>query len=109
MILMRVELSLVLSAIAIVMSGASLTWQIVAWQRSGAVLRVHTSQSFIPWPHGPVGQYVSVTARNSGRAAATVVAWGLRFPNGDSLVQFRPLPIEKPLPHRLEAGDGSTT
>ncbi len=95
--------AIVISIVALVMSAASLTWQIASWKRSGPVVKVTANQSLPIFDHGPDDWYVAVTARNSGRAPVTVTGWGLRFPDGQTYNMMRNLPWSAPLPHRLEA------
>jgi hypothetical protein len=90
--------------VAIVLSVASLTWQIVSWRRSGSVVTVRVAQFFPVYDQGLGDLYTSVTAHNSGRAPVTVTGWGLRLPSGGTIVMTRNLPWFSPLPYRLEAG-----
>jgi hypothetical protein len=102
---MRIES--VLSVIAIVLSMTSLGWQVASWKRSGPVVKVTAQQALIT--SGPEADWhTDVTARNTGRAPITVTGWGLRFPDGQTIVMMRNLPISAPLPYRLEAGAASS-
>ncbi len=96
--------AIVISIVALVVSAASLTWQVVSWKRSGPVVRVTANQSLPIFDHGPGDAHVAVTARNSGRAPVTVTGWGLRFPDGQTFVVMHELPWSTPLHHRLDAG-----
>lgn len=91
----------ILSIVAIVMSSITLSWQVVSWRRTGAVVKVTARVAFVV---GNPVSLVSVKARNSGRTAVTVTGWGFRFPAGDGIVQAQPLPISAEIPHRLEPG-----
>ncbi|MGA5472537.1 hypothetical protein ACPCUK_27660 [Streptomyces arboris] len=95
--------SVVIALVALVVSLISLGWQIITWLRSGPVIKVkgHSSIAVVDGNAGEV--HLSVTAVNRGRAPATVTGWGLRLPNGSSVVpQSAQLPGTNPLPHRLE-------
>ncbi|MGI5214962.1 hypothetical protein [Plantactinospora sp. CA-290183] len=99
----RMAVPVVLSIIAIVMSAASLLWQVVSWRRSGPVVTVTVAQSLAAFPTG-AEWFTSVTARNTGRAPITVTGWGFQTPDGGSVVQLRPVAWASPVPYRLEPG-----
>ncbi|GAB3081232.1 hypothetical protein [Micromonospora schwarzwaldensis] len=91
----------ILSVIAIVMSSITLTWQIISWRRTGAVVKVTAKLGFVP---GLDGNFVVIEASNSGRTAVTVTGYGLKCPDGGNLIQFDRVPLSAEIPHRLEPG-----
>ncbi|AGL20931.1 hypothetical protein [Actinoplanes sp. N902-109] len=91
----------ILSVVAIGMSSIALTWQIVSWRRTGAVVKVVAKRGFVP---GLDGMFVVIEASNSGRTAVTVTGYGLRSPGGNNLIQLDRLPLSAEIPHRLESG-----
>ncbi|MEU4237930.1 hypothetical protein [Actinoplanes sp. NPDC026619] len=95
------KVSEILSVVAIVMSTITLTWQIVSWRRTGAVVKVVAKQGFVP---GLNGTFVVIEASNSGRTAVTVTGYGLRSPDGNNLIQLDRVQLSAEIPHRLEAG-----
>lgn len=98
----------VLAIIAIVLSGASLIWQMVTWSRSGAVVGVTVAQSFPTYGADIGDPHVTVTAANQGRSAVTVQSWGLRLADGRSLAILDYAPWSATTPYRLEAGDSAS-
>lgn len=97
----------ILAIVAIVMSGASLSWQALTWVRSGPVVIVTATMAdetdIVP----------QVTAVNSGRAAVTVMSlqfvtmlsdlrWWGSYVVGSDIRQFQPDSVG--LPYRLESG-----
>ena len=99
-------LATVLAIIAILLSLASLAWQVVSWRRSGAVVSVTATQTLPLYGNRnqPGDWHVDVTARNSGRSPITVNSWGLRMPNGQTMVMPGNLSWSASLPHRPEPG-----
>jgi len=51
--------AIVISIVALVVSAASLTWQVVSWKRSGPVVRVTANQSLPIFDHGPGDAHVA--------------------------------------------------
>jgi len=96
--------AIVISIVALVVSAASLAWQVASWKRSGPVVKVTAAQLLPVFDHGPGDWHIAVTARNSGRAPVTVTGWGLRFPDGQTYTMLVNLPWSTPLDHRLDAG-----
>lgn len=96
------QLSDVLSTVAIAMSAVSLGWQAWAHRREGPVVKVTTTQAI--FTAGPREWFVNVTARNTGRGPVTVTSCGLRVPGGGAFHAVRRLEVSTPLPHRLEPG-----
>ncbi len=47
---------------------------------------------------------ICVTARNSGRAPVTVTSWGLRLPDGQTMMITESFRLSSALPYRLEEG-----
>ncbi|MFI2358157.1 hypothetical protein OG582_11925 [Streptomyces anulatus] len=94
----------VISVIALVISLVSLGWQVITWLRSGPVIKVKGHAAIPVVNENPGELHLSVTAVNRGRAPATITGWGLRLPNGSSVVpRSAELPGVNPLPHRLES------
>jgi hypothetical protein len=100
--------AVILSALALVLSPASLTWQAWSWFRSGPVLRVKVANSFAAVTDDHVEHYISVTAANTGRGATTVTGWGIRLPNGTDYIVFRPLVFSAQTPARIEPHASAT-
>jgi hypothetical protein len=104
---MTAMLAVSLSIIAIVMSAASLGWQVITWQKGGPVVDVTVSTSMPTYGDRVGDPHVTVTAMNTGRSPVTVNGWGLRCPDGQNMVMINNLAWSTPLPHRLEpAADG---
>jgi hypothetical protein len=94
----------ILSIMAIVVSCASLGWQVVSWRQSGAVVTV-TARTAMPTYGDRVGDpHVQVTAANKGRSPVTVKNWGLKLPDDRHMAIMDHAPWSAPLPHRLEPG-----
>jgi hypothetical protein len=92
----------ILSIVAVVLAATSIGWQVVAFKRSGPVVRVTARQATFTYGDD---WHVDVTAWNSGRSPATVTGWGLRFPDDQSIdIDFDILSWSAALPHRLEQG-----
>lgn len=100
--------SFVLAIFAVMLSCASLSWQIISWRRTGPRVIVTASQSLPMYDQGPGEWMVAVTARNRGRSATTVTNWSLEFPDGGNLVMRRQMQWTPSLPHRLEAHSEAT-
>jgi hypothetical protein len=99
---------LILGIIGAITGVAALAWQIITWRQSGAVVAVTAHQAFPAYGDQLGEPHVNVSARNSGRSLVTVNGWGLRLPNGRTMVNLNPVLWSSPLPHRLEPGaDGS--
>jgi hypothetical protein len=96
-------LATVLAIVAIVLSGASLGWQMLTWRQAGAVVTVIARQSF-PAGSDDGEPYVEILARNKGRSAVTVNHWGLMHPNGGRMGFGAAAPWSASCPHRLEPG-----
>jgi hypothetical protein len=92
--------ALILGIIGAITGVGALAWQVITWGKSGAVVTVTTCQAF------PIDgdQLLHVSARNTGRSPVTVNEWGLRLPDGGSMVALYPALRSSPLPHRLEPG-----
>jgi hypothetical protein len=96
--------ALVVSVVALLMSGASLGWQVYSWRRSGPAVKVSVIDP------GPLDQdaadddydhVLKLTAANNGRAPTTVKGWGFLLPGGKKLA-VRTTYRSTRLPHRLE-------
>jgi hypothetical protein len=87
----------VLAIVAIVMSAVSLAWQATSWLLSGAVIRAWVKTD---------GDRVTVTAYNSGRAAATItsVSASMDMPASFMQVDRARLPESDPIPYRIVEG-----
>ena len=95
----------VLSLVAIVLSGASLAWQIITWQRTGAVVQVLSYRVFDKGREGSSRtSYRLVVARNVGRSPMTVNWVGAETKFGRSVDAQTDHPDASPIPHRLEPG-----
>jgi len=99
---------LFLGIIGAVTGVVALAWQFITWRHSGAVVAV-TATAAYPTYGDQVGDlHVNVNASNSGRSPVTVKGWGLRLPDGRTMITTSPLSWSSPIPHRLEPGaDGS--
>ncbi len=94
----------ILSITAIVVSGASLGWQVLTWRQSGAVVSV-TASTALPTYGDRVGDpHVQITASNKGRSPVTVQSWGLKLPDDRHLAILEWAPWSASCPHRLEPG-----
>lgn len=97
-----VSLSVVLSAIALVVAIASAISQVVLWRLSGPRVTVDWANGILP----PLdGVWIIVTVTNSGRGPTTVSGWGFTCEPGTDRTMVVP-ELEKwqtRLPHRLEA------
>jgi hypothetical protein len=100
--------SFALAVLAVMLSCVSLSWQIISWRRSGPRVLVNAHQSFLVYDRGVGDPMVSVTARNTGRAATTVTSWSLEFHAGGGLAMTRQLAGSSSLPHRLEPHSEAT-
>jgi len=99
---------LILGIIGAITGVAALAWQVITWRQSGAVVAVTARQAFPVHGDHVSEQHVNVSARNSGRSPVTVNGWGLRLPDGGTMISTRPVPGSSPVPHRLQPGaDGS--
>lgn len=100
--------ALILGIIGTFTGVAALAWQVIVWRRSGAVVAVTAFQAF-PTYGDRVGEpHVNVSARNTGRSPVTVNGWGLRLPDGQTMIVTNPASWSSPLHYRLEPGaDGS--
>jgi hypothetical protein len=99
---------LILGIIGAVTGVAALSWQVITWRQSGAVVAVTARQASRGSDDHAGEQLVKVSARNSGRSAVTVNGWGLRLPGGGAMVILDPMQGSSPVPLRLEPGaDGS--
>jgi hypothetical protein len=94
----------ILSITAIVVSGASLGWQVLTWRQSGAVVKVTATQAIPTYDHGIGNPHVQITAANKGRSAVSVQSWGLKLPDDRHLAILEWAPWSASCPHRLEAG-----
>jgi hypothetical protein len=94
-----VILTLSISALAFVMSGVALGWQIVSWRRSGPRVRVVRIQGIGGMMPGT--WFTGVKAENSGRLATEIQQFGFRLSNGMNVMaleNFVGMPIQFPAP-----------
>jgi len=97
--------AIILSSLALVLSMASLAWQGWTWVRSGPVLRVELSNFLTDAASVPgegLRNFLQVTVINRGRAATTIVAWGIERPGGSSMVAVHSERFSDRLPARVE-------
>ena len=93
-----------LSITAIIVSGASIGWQMLTWHRSGPVVTV-TARQTMPTYGDRVGDpHVQITAANKGRSPVTVQSWGLKLPDDRHLAILERAPWSAGCPYRLEPG-----
>lgn len=99
---------LVVSIIALVLSLASISWQAWSWWWSGPIVKV-TGASDSPIYEGQQSDlgYHYIQVVNTGRAAATIEAFGVTLPSGLKPIRYRQddLDAVEPcaLPYRLES------
>jgi hypothetical protein len=94
-----VILTLCISLLALAVSGASLTWQIISWRRSGPRVTVKTVSGVGAVPPGV--WFVGVEATNSGRLGTEIAQFGFQLPNGrhlQNIYDFLGQPVELPMP-----------
>lgn len=72
----------------LVLAVVSLTWQVISWSFTGARVKVSLSRGFVGYPDGRTRPVVIITARNVGRAPATIAGWGLRLPDSRQVVML---------------------
>jgi hypothetical protein len=78
----------------------ALAWQVITWRQSGAIVTVAAFQAF-PADGDRAGEpHLNVTARITGRSPVTVNGWGLRLPDGRTMV----VPSPAPWSSQLETG-----
>jgi hypothetical protein len=97
-----VTLTLVLSVLALLMSGLSLGWQIISWRRSGPRVKVKT----INGVGGiPVVDFVGIQATNEGRLSTEVTSFGFLLANNQTIQAIQDafgMPVQ--LPQTLNPG-----
>jgi hypothetical protein len=101
-----VILTLCISLLALAVSGASVTWQVISWRRSGPRVSVKTVSGIGGTPPGGVW-FVGVKATNSGRLGTEIRQFGFQLPSGrhiQNVYDFLGQPVELPMP----LGPGST-
>ncbi len=94
-----VILTLCISLLALAVSGASLTWQIISWRRSGPRVSVKTISGIGGMPPGV--WFVGIEATNSGRLGTEIGQFGFQLPNGrhiQAIHDFLGQPVELPMP-----------
>lgn len=94
--------TLVIAVVGLVAAVASLGWQVVSWRLTGPVVRVEIGYG-IAVPGGATIVYVR--AINVGRSPAGIEGWGLRLPDGKTMIDLGPEPGSgRPLPFTLNGG-----
>jgi hypothetical protein len=92
----------ILAVIGAVTGVLALGWQIYSqirtWRMSGPQISVKVSNGFPVYDDRAGEHHFFVKAVNRGGSAATVDAWGIRFPDGRDLVPMRQLPFSTQLP-----------
>lgn len=99
-------MELVISVLALVLSVASLTWQIATHHLNGDRVVVQLGTSIPVGAAGFLPNCRSITARNRGRTAVTVTSVAVDVGNGKTAQIGAQLvgALSDPLPHRLEPG-----
>jgi hypothetical protein len=88
--------TLLIAVAGVVLGGASLAWQIVAWRKSGPVVSVfvHEAPFFVRArdgemaPRPDLGVTLTVNAVNTGRTAARIDSWGYALENGSTGAKY---------------------
>ncbi|QKW44271.1 hypothetical protein [Streptomyces microflavus] len=99
--------TVVVSSIALVFSVASLSWQAWSWWWSGPIIKI-TGASDSPIFQGQQSDlgYHYIQVVNTGRAAATIEAFGVILPSGLKPIRYMQDDLEavepRALPYRLE-------
>jgi hypothetical protein len=96
--------SFILGIVGSITGVLGLGWSVVTWRRSGPVVRVTVKQAFPTYADHLGEPLICVTAQNSGRAPVTISSWGLRLPDGQTMMITEPFPLSNALPYRLEEG-----
>lgn len=94
-------MTLALAILGVGLAAVSLGWHVWTYLHDGPRVKVKTSNAITTGVPGE-GWYACISAVNRGRAATTFRGWGLESPDGESLVQARPMPWSAQVPHRLE-------
>ena len=93
-----VILTLCISILALAVAGASLTWQVISWRRSGPQVTVKTISGIGGMPPGV--WFVGIEATNSGRLGTEIAQFGFQLPNGrhiQNIYDFLGQPVELPM------------
>ena len=93
-----VILTLSISLLALAVAGASLTWQIVSWRRSGPRVTVKTFSGIGDMPPGV--WFVGIEATNSGRLGTEIEQFGFQLPDGrhiQNIYDFLGEPVGLPM------------
>jgi hypothetical protein len=97
--------SFILGIVGSITGVLGLGWSVVTWRRSGPVVTVTVKQAFPTYADHLGEPLICVTARNSGRAPVTISSWGLRLPDGQTMMITEPFrTLSNALPYRLEEG-----
>jgi hypothetical protein len=96
--------ALVLGIVGAVTGLGSLAWQVITWRQGGRRVKVTATQALPVFGSGASDWYMNVTASNVGRSPVTVRGWGLRMPDGKTMIMPSNLSWSASLPHRLEPG-----
>jgi hypothetical protein len=91
----------VLGAIGAITGVPALGWQVFTWRKSQAKLVVKAANAFPTYGDRLGDHHFSISVINEGGTATEVTGWGLRLPDGSSLIDFNPLPFSDK-PGRIE-------
>lgn len=79
--------TLCVATFALMVSLFALGWQIVSWRRSGAQLRVRTTEGFVGVP--PEGRWIiGIEISNTGRLATEISQVGFEMARAESRIQI---------------------
>ena len=95
-----VILTLCISALAFLMSGAALAWQLISWRRSGPRVRVAAINGVGGDPDRLV-DFIGIRATNQGRLSTEVTGAGFLLTNNQTIQAIEDafgLPIQLPEP-----------
>lgn len=91
-----------LGAIGAVTGVPALGWQMFTWKRSQPHLVVKAAHAWPTYGDHVGDHHFSITVTNDGGAPTEVTGWGLRLPDGSSMVVPRP-PNFSDQPGRIES------
>jgi hypothetical protein len=92
-----------IAIVALVLSIASLSWQMITWSRSGPKVVVRATPGITVGSLENV-EHVAIIVTNEGRAAATISSVGFTMTTGQQLVSVGSYILPAELPKRLEPG-----
>lgn len=105
-----VILTLCISVVALLMSGAALIWQVTSWRRSGPRIEVATRWGIAGTPPAALW-FISIQAKNSGRLGTEINQVGFQLPKSQDHKQLVATEDALGLPIRLPIalGPGAST